>query len=213
MASNLDLPWWALITTDELERDALESLTDPAVPLGDIGVQVIRDATKLIESYLDRTIIVRKVAQGVDKSGWIPYVGSTDADVAVYAREWPVVETITSNIDPGRNSRRLVRGSEKTDEFEYFAGYKRQDQTQSGLSSDVSELSNLTEAPPDLPDQYRRVCLELCLEALQSAEDATLGSGRRQQQIGDGNMITVDAVDTGFVNRTLGKLDGEGVLV
>lgn len=175
-----DSKYTDLLTPDELKVDALSSLgidiTDKTTVSGlggsyqDAAILTIRDVTEAIESYLDRKLIVRKHKIDIRSHKW----ADNDAldEMQYYPPEWPVVQIETSGVEISNDSERFLSDTKK-DEVEFYAGYKRRDQTLSNLQD---ELSDLDETPEDLPYDIRRVAVRLVLYELTQVKQGTVAT-------------------------------------
>ena len=193
-----------LITTDDLARDAVSSLD--VMNMVEAAEQAIIDVTQQIETYLGRKLIVHKTRQAVPEATWRDDEVLT-GKVWWWADEWPVVETITPNLETHPDSSRvqLAEANREAGTYEYFAGYRRQDQKLSDLQEEP-ELSSLSVLPEVLPADISRVAVELVLYTLHQARGGTYGRGSVAQEVGSSTM-TVERADTRFVGRTLSRIN------
>ena len=197
-----------LISLFELDRDALESLD--VLDIMPAAEGAIADVTRRIESYLDRELIVRKHTQAVTRWEWVAnqYEANdvVDRTMLTFADHWPVLEAVTTGLEVGPKADRLKIDTDDAEAgtYTYFAGYKRADQTLSGLQ-DESDLSNLSVTPDDLPTDIRRVAVRLTLHELGVIDEQLLG--KRRIEASGPVSVTVDAEDPGFERRELRKLD------
>lgn len=218
-----------LLTYEDFARDALQGVELDG--MGSAVEQAITDATVQIESYLKRKLIVRKHTQALTLADWkankyepygsagsVNYTGPgddrndhtlrrtgrhTDTMIA-QADEWPVVQAETTGLSVGPKPHLLKTNDEDADAgtFEYFAGYRRQDQDLSALQA---ELSDLTTLPDVLPPDIRRCAFALATYELVRAAEGTIG--RRRVQTSGPVSITVDSADRGFPERELKRID------
>lgn len=196
-----------LITRQQLIRDAdkSEDLFDGGSLTSDEETLIdesIRDATNDIERYLDRTVIVRKVDQGINRSKWRHDTGQADTKYVAWAREWPLVQVETSNVKRNRNLRKLERSSPTTEVVTYFAGYHREGQSLSDLQN---ELPNLSTLPDRLPGAIRRVALVLSLHYILRARSGNLGVGDTITQTVGPQQVQINTTRR-FVDDQLHKL-------
>ena len=213
MAVVLSYP--ALLTATEVVRDAVDSTTLKSPASNDVIHQAVIDLTDLVETYLDRTLIVRLCTQFVCAYEWERVPGDPSNRYVAWARQWPLVE-ITGpdevSIHPARKTQ-FITDSPGDMEISYFAGYRRADQDLTALQAAtdpddpaLTPLAGLAVLPPLLPGAIRGACLELVLHRLFQAEGKQFGTGQTRQQIGSGQMATVQATDRGFVERVLKRL-------
>ena len=209
------LPYTALLTAAETVRDAVDSTALKAGTDDDVIHQAVIDLTDLVETYLDRTLIVRLCTQFVCAYEWERLPGDPSNRYVAWARQWPLVEITDPaevSIHPARKTQ-FITDSPGDKEISYFAGFRRADQDlavlQAATDPDdpaLTPLADLTVLPPLLPGAIRGVCLELVLHRLFQAEGKQFGTGQTRQQIGSGQMVTVQATDRGFVERVLKRL-------
>lgn len=175
-------------------------------------------ATRQIEQYLERKLIVRErldLGRNVDLE--FDYDVSTDtiSYYSYYTGDWPVLEPIsvtpddyTLQVHP--DGRRFFTDIDSFDErirrVRYFAGYRRRDQDLSSLQSEDG-LSDLSTEPPLLPDDIRNVALRITIHRLQAMQGQGLGLGQRDLNVGAGQIVTAAEVDSGFVQRELQSLN------
>ena len=209
------LPYTALLVADEVARDAVGSMTLTSPADDEVIHQAVIDLTGLVETYLDRLLIARAHVQFVCACEWERIPGDPSSRYVAWARQWPPVE-ITSptevSIHPARKAQ-FVTTAPGDVEIRYVAGYRRADQDLAALQAatdpddaSVMPLADLTVLPPLVPGAVRGACLELVLHRLFQAEGKQLGTGQTRQQIGSGQMATVQSVDRGFVERVLKRL-------
>ena len=206
----LTLSHTALITPEELARDALASLgLDLSMTGGspddqgayDAAIAAIEDMSSVIRSHVQRDVIVAEHEQSLWRSDWTYDEGQEK--YAAYADQWPVVQIETAGYTAA--GERILTEDADADVVTYFAGYRRADQDLATLQGKVEGLDTL---PPELPGVFRSVCTELTLFRLSRAENKQFGTGSTRQQIG-GQVVTVQATDRGFMERTLARLDSE----
>lgn len=176
-----------LLTPAELKVDALRSLgidvTDTTEVSGlggsyqDAAILAIRDVTEAIESYLDRRLIVRKHDIDIPSHKWAE--NNALDDMQYYPPNWPVVQVETSGVSISNDSERFLSNTKK-DEVEFYAGYKRRDQTVGdGGDNDLTAedgLSGLTETPDELPYDIRRVAVRLVMFELMQTKQGTIAT-------------------------------------
>lgn len=202
-----------LLTFEQLRSGALSSIDN----LTSIGLQAedaIADVTQIIEDYLDRDLIVRKhtlLHEDIDYR--YDTAVSTDAtsNYSFYTNQWPVVEVesvtpsgFTLEIHP--DGRRLYTDfdgdTQPIRQVEYFAGYRRADQSLSDLQNDLPDLGT---EPEKLPRTIRQVATRLTVHFLKEMESNVLGS--RTVQTTGPVTVTVEGADTSFVTRELRRLN------
>jgi len=209
-----------LITFAEVEGEALGSLPTVNGPktLQEVTEKAIEYATRQIEEYLQRRLIVRPrtdLGRNVDLT--FDYDVSTDdtSYYSFYTGDWPVLEPIevfpddyTLQVHP--DERRFYTEFDNFDyairRVRYFAGYRRSEQTLSDLQA-VSELSDLSTEPPELPEDIRSTCLRITVHRLKAMKGEGLGLGERSFNVGAGQTVTASQVDPQFVQRELEALD------
>ncbi len=209
------LPYTALLTAAELVRDSVNSTGLKTGSDDDVIHQAVIDTTSLVESYLGRCVIVRPHTQFVAAYEWERIPGDSQGRYEAWARQWPLVEIespATALIHPAQREK-FITTSPSDMEIVYFAGYRRVDQNLDTLQSvtdpdddEVTPLADLAVLPPLLPGAIRGTCLELVLHRLFQAEGKQFGTGQTRQQIGSGNMATVQQADRTFIQRTLKRL-------
>lgn len=210
-----------LITIDELDSDAVSSL-DVTGDVPYAAERAIEDVTALIEAHLDRKLIAREhLMLGRDIELEYDYDVSSDATsrYSFYAAEWPVLEAkeVTPedfSLDVHPDERRFYTeipmgtGAGRIRRVRYFAGYRRADQKLDDLpTGDGEALDGLSEEPPVLPSDIRRVAGRLALHVLTDAKKGTIGRRSVDYSLGDGNGVTVEGATEGFVQGELRKLD------
>lgn len=218
----LDLAYTALVTAPEVIADALQSTTLSEWDDNDAVVRAIEDVTSVIEERVGRDLIVREQTLRFYQNQWRTderYIAQEALDLTyvAFAEQWPVVEILEVDGDSSKAaSMQIFDGGRKigyessTVIYQHpayvkvYAGYRRRDQTLTDLQA---ALANLTALPPQLPGKIRKAAVELALHRLFAAESKQFGTGRRMQQVGSGNMVTVESVDAGFEERVLSQLE------
>jgi len=209
-----------LITFQELEEEALGSLpsTTDGSSLQDVAQKAIDYATREIEEYLQRRLIVRpRTDLGRNVELEFDFDVSTDETsfYSFYTGDWPVLEPIEVFPD---NYALQVHPDERRfytefDNFNYairrvryFAGYRRLGQSLTTLQ-EVDELSALTTDPPPLPEDIRSTCLRITVHRLQAMKGEGLGLGQRELRLNAGQTVQTAGVDPDFVQRELASID------
>ena len=122
--------YYDLITTEELERDSLESLSNLDLQTNVEEFEaIVGDVTDTIDSYLDRGLIVKPYTKRYKYEDW-KWDYSQDRFYA-WAHEWPVVQitSTTSSFTLSDDKRRLFSLTPVyAEDISYFAGYRRADQ-------------------------------------------------------------------------------------
>jgi hypothetical protein len=205
-----------LITPDDVKRDAANALnidvTDENQVSGlgaswkDACLIAIRDVSEAIESYLDRKLIVRKWEIDVQEWQW-ELNRALDAYQHMPAH-WPVVQVETAGVSASNDAFRLLSAA-KMAEVALYAGYKRREQTVGGAEHNIATAANglegLTETPPDLPYDIRRVAQRLVMYELTPARQNTSAVSSVTKTAGGATAeITKTAEDV--YGRELGKL-------
>lgn len=161
----------ALITVDELQEATFGSYSiDLANNYNAAVSRKIENVSALIEQYLDRKLIVSKHTV-------FPYWTERDNDdyqFAYVVKEYPIVEIVTSDVNKIDDLR--IGANNKIDEVEYYAGYKREDQTLSDLQAEFSGLSN---TPKNLHPAIKEVAIALTLYEINRAMNRAYGYGTR----------------------------------
>lgn len=214
--------------TDLLTEYDLHDAAQGGVGLDSVTnlVEIIQEATAVVETFLDRPLIVRSHTQRFGAKDWRQREGYETTDdrllSTAWAYQWPVVEVVSVDGDTaladdlevhdyGRDADVLLAydtaGSitEVPHKAVYFAGYRRHEQTLAGLQAE-SGLSDLTELPPVLPPAIRRACKNLCYHMVEYAGSGLYGRRQMQQQVGGGAMATVDSFEKDYVDRVLKDL-------
>ena len=215
----LTLNYTALVTVAEVVRDAMKSLVADVTEDEEAIVAAIHAITSQVEWHCQRELIVRPVKQYICTADWTRIPGETTGLYYAYARQWPVVEIVAEpdvTLHPVRTERRKVVTLKKDNyELDYFAGYRRLDQTNAiliaatepGFPSGPPPLAALTKDPPLVPDEILNELTALIISRLFKAEAGQWGTGMTKQQIGEGAMAIVETVDVKFTHRTLKMLE------
>lgn len=218
-----ELPYTAIVTPAEVQRAALKSdrwADDVANPDGDLYdacVDVCVDVTAQIEAYLDRTLIVRRVESPIDEgAGWEyrPRLYPTGGAYVRYLRQWPLVEVIDTDLVSGVRDDAVASSAPRA--FEYFAGYRRNDQVLTvpdpnplelvALPTDEGEdLEGLTELPGVLPGDVRRVAIRLAIAELRREVGGLVGVASRTRRV-DNQVVQHQREEAGFEEAQLAKL-------
>jgi hypothetical protein len=181
--------YYDLITTEELERDSLESLSNLDLQTNVEEFEaIVGDVTDTIDSYLDRGLIVKPYTKRYKYEDW-KWDYSQDRFYA-WAHEWPVVQitSTTSSFTLSDDKRRLFSESPVyAEDISYFAGYRRADQSLSDLQA-VDGLSALTTLPALLPRDIRRAAIKLAVFEIQIMITGMTTRMDRTQRIAGGNI-------------------------
>lgn len=197
-----------IITPDEIKRDAINSLsidvTDATSVSGidgsykEVAEQLITDTSRLIDSYLNKRVIVDRYQPDIYSDLW--EYDSRKGKYFYYAT-YPVVQVDTTGCTISNDKLRILSG-EVENELDYYAGYKRSDQTLSDLQS---QFASLTGTPDNLPDDIRRVCQKIVMFELDMAINNTYAQSSRTQTMGNATS-EITRLQTDFVESELGKL-------
>jgi hypothetical protein len=203
-----------LVTISDLDAEALA--TFDAANNADAAERAISAATRRIEGYLNRTLIVREVVQ---RQRYIhlrtDYSVQEDAVQSFGARQYPALQVISVdpasvNVELHPDETRLYAADRAADirSVSYFAGYRRSDHTDlSTLQADSgTALDTLTVLPPVLPADIREVAVNLTLHHLRARRSGIDGFTNVEQQVGTRNTTTVTNVRAGYVNDELQRL-------
>jgi hypothetical protein len=209
-----------LITFQELEDEALGALpsTTDGSALQDVAEKAIEYATRQIEEYLQRRLIVRERTDlGRNVELEFDYDVSTNevSYYSFYTGDWPVLEPIevfpddyTLQVHP--DGRRFFTEFDNFNyairRVRYFAGYRRPGQTLADLQA-TEELSELTAEPPPLPEDIRAACLRLTVHRLQAMKGEGLGLGQRELRLSAGQTVQTAGVDADFPQQELESID------
>ena len=230
--SVIALPYNALVTVDDIVRDSIDTVTIDTNnnQFTNAISEAILDVTGYVENYLDRQLVVRKYKQWIEYYDWHS-TGTRYGTYECYALHWPIVEIVSvySNTSkeivdddvvtleeapliPKRYQRFITRYPGNY-ELEYYAGYKREHSTLTGIQAytdpdDASEtpLSGLTSLPPTLPYEIRKIVTELVLERLYKASNQLFGTPKRSGRTGDERTGVEANRDTGRFRHRLADL-------
>jgi len=189
----------SVITPQSIEHDALGSST-AAQEDKRVVYTAIRDAQAAIESYLDRPLLPEKHVQRVTRHDWVRQRRETGDYWTAWADVQPVVEVRSPDEVTLEDPEHFRADYQQGFDVEYVAGWRRSDQSAGdfGLS--------LTEDPPRLPGDIRRVATQLTLFLLNEAEQGA-GMGQTEQAVGSAGTVTISGPDSGFMQRKLSRLD------
>lgn len=243
----ISLPYWAIVTPAQVFEAALESFgrKEFAAAADDLhggAVLVCRSVTQTIQAALNRKLIVHPTHQYFADDEWCDdpkYYGRDDyVKRSAFASQWPIVEitgidgtdanTLEVEILGQSGDQFLVSDEifeERIERIEYFAGYRRADQTVSGADTtgavldcgsgsgettcdDLayhSGLESLTVLPPLLPDDIARVALRLAIFEMRVELRGLPGFDRTTKNI-QGVTLEVERPDKEFVNRELQRI-------
>jgi hypothetical protein len=198
-----------ILTPQEIDTEALAA-SDAAQDEKVVVSRLIGDVQRRIESYISQPLTVHRHTQGVRRWDWVEDEVQSDVGnfaVAAWADHQPVVEVVNGDVSARFSGDRFVKDHRDDLKVEFFAGYVRQDVALADLpNSDGERLDGLTERPPTLPQDIRRVAVKLVLYELNQAEHRQ-GMGTTTAAIGGGDTITVEGPDPGFPERQLRQLD------
>jgi hypothetical protein len=177
-----DLAYTDLLTPSDIKLKAFNSLSidvtseNDEIGIGqsykDLCIDAIQDVTDAIESYLDRTLIVRKVDIDIPDYKWTE--NEALEKMQFYPAHNPIVQVATSGVSASNDKNRLLANSE-ANEVTYYGGYKRKEQTvgedeSTDIDSAANGLDELTETPPNCPNDIQRVAFRLVMYELTMAE-------------------------------------------
>lgn len=167
----------AVLYTSLITRDDLEDAFQDAfkVDFTDEDTQetiddIINAVTGMMEgaSGLGRNLIVRQYNHYFQSQDWDYDKGREK--FFVRAPQWPVVEIDTSGFttdasrDSWQNESNLILYTSRySGVINYYAGYKRQEQTLVALQGE-SDLANLDTLPGDLPHDIRSVAIDVIMK-------------------------------------------------
>lgn len=200
--------WDDILTLSEVQDDSISSSSAVADNPNNVVEGAIRDAQDRIADHIGRDPIVHRTKDGLRYDDWEVDDTKDPAKYRAWADDWPLVEIQSpSEVSIRRDNRQFLRDTRKVTEVDYHAGWKRRDQSLSDIDGTNSgTLTALTTAPNDLPRDIRRTALKLTLFYLTEAGHQ-VGIGRVEQVVGSGGTMTVEGVDTGFVERQLRRLN------
>lgn len=195
-----------LLTASQVQ-DAAQGASDSVTDNPDTVVEsAIRDVQDMIASYLDRDLIAHKRTERVRREEWMrdeTASGSTSEWIA-WADHQPVIEVVSPNeVSLYFDSRQFVRERPQPTRVEYFAGWRRSDQTN---DEQQGRLTDLATEPEPLPEDIQRVAINLTIFVIEHAGQIP-GITDREIAFGGGQSIRTSGVDTGFVDRQLSRLD------
>lgn len=209
------MAFYDIITPDDLKRDAINSLnidvTDETVIDGigktykQVSESIISDVSGMIDTYLNRKVIVDEYDLDTDKVEW-QY--NDDLGKYFYYGVFPVVQVESSGATISRDNLRILSG-EIERKLNYFAGWKRPEQDLSALQDEHSDLDTL---PEDIPFDIRRACQRICMYELGQALNNTYAERQRTQNTGQAT-TEITQVDPDFVWKELKRIHKYKILV
>jgi hypothetical protein len=189
----------SVVTPQDIKHDALGSSTAAQEDKGAVHT-AIRDAQAAIESYLDRPLLPERQTQRVTRHDWLRQRRDTGDYWLAWADVQPAVEVQSPDEVTLEDPEHFRADYQQGFDVEYVAGWRRSDQ-----SAGDFDLS-LTEDPPRLPADIRRVATQLTLFLLNEAEQGA-GMGQTEQAVGSAGTVTISGPDSGFMQRKLSRLD------
>lgn len=215
------LAYTDIITPEDIRVDAYQSLqinvTDPNTIQGlgasyrDLAIRACQDVTSEIEAYLDRKLIVRKHTIRVPKYKW-EYQEHYE-DYVHLPRHWPIVQIETSDVTAGNYNIRLLAATQKK-EVEYYAGYRRPDETLDVLKGAAGsfnyqqgDLTGLDTLPELLPKAIKRVAFRLVMYELTQAKQNSFATSSQTQVIGNTQTQMITETRRDYYENELSKLD------
>lgn len=223
------LSYKALVTLAEFRANIFNAdATAADTSHNDAIDDVIENVTERIEAYLRRRLIVRRHRDYYESLNWfIDRSQNQESDTvkSVYLQQWPVVQVIdilpsdVTNPSIHNDGRRvyttdtnLSEAYNGIEEVEYYAGYKRADQTDlSTIQADngATDLSELTAGGyallVELPWDIRQVANRLCLYEIANIASGTIGIGPTVQEVATAT-LNMQGPREDFVDRELMKI-------
>lgn len=185
-----------LITPEHLIRDAFNQLSIKLTSDSRPGIsRAIHDVTGIVENYLHRKLLVRKTEQRISYGLW-DYnwgFGYAEAPLDVF----PIVQilsVVTDQGDPVTERYSIHRETHKRARFiqgpnEYrqisitaYTGYRGEHHTLADLQRLTD--SDLTELPPELPDDVRSVLCSLAAHRITTSGIGQWGQGQVERATG-----------------------------
>ncbi len=223
MATVLD--YKALVTAEDIIRDGIASTNLDADVDGPIINRAVMDMTGVIETRLNRGLIVRQYQEVVywDRYSLRPLWNDYPIDVKAY----PVVQIISATDEDGVDKTSEYRLMDETFEAQYqiladnydpvrlvyWAGYRRsEDESLLDVQGYSPSHATLTRLPPVLPWDIRSVVTELVLHRLALAETQQFGQGRKILGVA-GSDVSISAPQEDFVQNRLMMLSKHRRLV
>lgn len=164
----------------------VEAGTDAAV------LQTLRAAQDVAEMYANRRFYIHKVTEDWKATENVNVAGTRYQ--AMYTRQYPVIEIDDTNLSiylKGHpdNPRRVYASTATptNDEFDYYAGYKRNGQTLTNLQAftQPTVLTDLDTLPDDCPDDLLSAICEAALLMLgRVAQNHVAHGGVELEQVG-----------------------------
>jgi len=189
-----------MVRPQRVQKAALSSSNAVEDEPGEVAAS-IEAAQGMIERHLDRALMAQVHTDRLSRYDWTEQLRANENKWHTWAEVQPLVEVRSPDEVQKLSADRFLRDTVRPGPVEYVAGWRRKDQDKEdfGLS--------LTETPPVLPADIRRVGIELCLYLLNEAEHSA-GMGSTEQAVGAGQTVTISGMDTGFINRKLSRLNG-----
>ena len=216
--SDVTLSYQALVSEDDIQRDAIKSLPISFDTYQSAIRQAIHDMGRVVENYLQRKLIVQKYTESVYYFHWRYDWGFNRTDTLLH--DYPIVQIISVtdihneditdeySIHPETSKRetRIVGTDIKQVTVEYYAGYRRDDgESLSDIQNYSDNHGDLDTLPPVLPSEIRSVTTELVLHRLTLASNQQLGMGERITGIGLSD-IKAAPPDRHFIEERLAML-------
>jgi len=130
-----------------------------------VVLRALRTAQDAVAKYCERDLFVSFVTEDWKPSFWVNIAGVKYQ--AMYTRQYPVVESPDAGIVAHPRDARVVyaTSSPSTNEFTYYAGYKRSDQNLAALNAITSPtvLTAMTGTPDTCPDDLSSAICEAAL--------------------------------------------------
>ena len=207
------LPWDALVTVSDIERDNLGVPFAGAGDAADAIEQAILDMQGQVCTYLNRKPIVRLITE-TPTTGWT--YSLFHKKYMSCLRHWPIVK-VHQVLD--------IQGNDVTDSFEiapesdenfdvmadnvyvgyqiqYWAGYIRRGEVLDDVQAYTAAHADLDVLPPVLPDDIRSCVTELVLNRLTLAKNQQFGVGQKVQGVA-GSRLEFEKPDNYFSTSRL----------
>ena len=211
----LALPRTALVNSDDIVRDAINSLGIDTAGNADAITRAIMDTTGLVEDWCHRKFIVREYSQTINFYQYNIRWGFDNYEA--FLDDYPLVQIISAVDQDGTDvsseyslhtvtrcrEHKLLAETARTVLLTYFAGYRATEEV--SLADLQVDLPGLTREPDVLPWAVRSVTTELVLHRLTLAANQQFGVGRQIQSIGSEG-VELDKPDRNFIEDRLRTL-------
>lgn len=219
---NSKLPYTALVSpNDLLNVDGISKIRLPLVGPAQEGLySIMSDVSRQIETSdmgVGRFLAVRKHTFRIRRDLW--YWDEEEGAYVAYARQWPVVQVLTSGVEilvapDDKEGASMLKASSPVYKVDVVTGYRREDQdieiddpnNQGYLPTGSEEaLEGLTEQPPVLPGDIRRVALNLVIFNLNVIQNNLIGLSNKEVDFGRAN-VKIERADNKYVEGQLQQL-------